>query len=162
MGGWWRRLDWDSPAPTILGMPDHSSTALVHPDETRCLSVNECAALQSFPPEIWFQGTSRSQYQQIGNAVPPGLARAVGAHILEFLSGARFPQPAVPPWRQVSANRRIGTHGWAVGEEGRARVTLNGAVRPDHVWHFVEDVTDVAAGQGRRGRSGSSPQRRLF
>ena len=29
--GWWRRLDWDSPAPTILGMPDHSSTALVHP-----------------------------------------------------------------------------------------------------------------------------------
>jgi DNA (cytosine-5)-methyltransferase 1 len=29
--GWWRRLAWDEPAPTILGMPDHSSTALVHP-----------------------------------------------------------------------------------------------------------------------------------
>jgi DNA (cytosine-5)-methyltransferase 1 len=160
--GWWRRLEWDSPAPTILGMPDHSSTALVHPDESRCLSVNECAALQSFPPEIKFEGTSRSQYQQIGNAVPPGLARAIGAHILEFLSGARFPEPGVPPWRQVSANRRIGTHGWAVDEGGRVAVTLNGAVRPDHVWHFVEDVTDVAAEQGRRSRNGSSPQRRLF
>lgn len=37
--GWWRRLDWSSPSPTILGMPDHSSTALIHPDEVRCLSV---------------------------------------------------------------------------------------------------------------------------
>jgi DNA (cytosine-5)-methyltransferase 1 len=159
--GWWRRLDWDSPAPTILGMPDHSSTALVHPDETRCLSVIECAALQSFPPETRFEGASRSQYQQIGNAVPPGLAQAIGAHLLAFLGGKRFPRPPVPPWRQVSANRRIGTHGWAVGENGRIAVTLNGAVRPDHVWHYVKDVTDVAAGQGRRSRNGSSPQRRL-
>jgi DNA (cytosine-5)-methyltransferase 1 len=151
-GGWWRRLDWDSPAPTILGMPDHSSTALVHPDETRCLSVIECAALQSFPPEARFVGSSRSQYQQIGNAVPPGLARAVGAHLLAFLGGERFPKPQIPPWRRISANRRIGTHGWAVGDDGRVAVTLNGAVRQDHVWHYVQDVADVAAGQSRGGR----------
>jgi DNA (cytosine-5)-methyltransferase 1 len=161
-GGWWRRLDWDSPAPTILGMPDHSSTALVHPDETRCLSVTECAALQSFPPETSFEGTSRAQYQQIGNAVPPGLGRAIGAHVLAFLGGKRFPKPPVAPWRQISANRRVGTHGWAVCDDGRVVVTLNGAVRPDHVWHYVQDVTDVAAGQGRRSGNGSSPQRRLF
>lgn len=160
--GWWRRLDWDSPAPTILGMPDHSSTALIHPDETRCLSVTECAALQTFPATTRFAGAPRSQYQQIGNAVPPGLARAIGAHLLEFLRGARFERPPVPPWRQISANRRIGTHGWAVGEDDRVAVTLNGAVRPDHVWHYVEDVIDVAAGQSRRRSNDSSPQRRLF
>ena len=58
--GWWRRLSWDSPAPTILGMPDHSSTALIHPDEVRCLSVNECAAIQTFDG-IRFAGTPRSR-----------------------------------------------------------------------------------------------------
>lgn len=154
--GWWRRLDWDSPAPTILGMPDHSSTALVHPDEIRCLSVNECAALQTFPPEVRFEGTSRSQYQQIGNAVPPELARAIGTQLLAFLAGHRSAIPPVPPWRQLSANRRIGTHGWAVGSNGQVAVTLNGAVRPDHVWHFVQAVTDGAAQQGRNRRGGSS------
>src|SRR5262249_33982069 len=61
--GWWRRLAWGLPAPTILGMPDHSSTALIHPDEVRCLSVNECAAVQTFRG-VRFAGTSRSQYQQ--------------------------------------------------------------------------------------------------
>lgn len=142
--GWWRRLDWDRPAPTILGMPDHSSTALIHPDHTRCLSVAECAALQSFPAGAGFAGTPRSQYQQIGNAVPPGLAQAIGARLRAFLEGERPPPPPPPPWRRLSANRRVGTHGWAVPENGRTMVTLNGAVRPDHVWHRVRDVTDVA------------------
>jgi DNA (cytosine-5)-methyltransferase 1 len=152
--GWWRRLDWDSPAPTILGMPDHSSTALVHPDEIRCLSVTECAAIQTFPPDTTFEGSSRSQYQQIGNAVPPELARAVGEQLLAFLSGERFPRPPVPLWRQISANRRIGTHGWAIEDGGCTAVTLNGAVRRDHIWHFMQNVTDVATqqGGGRRRR----------
>src|ERR1044072_783840 len=69
--GWWRRLDWSRPAGAILGMPDHSSTALIHPEELRCLSVNECAAIQTFPAGAAFAGSPRSQYQQIGNAVPP-------------------------------------------------------------------------------------------
>jgi DNA (cytosine-5)-methyltransferase 1 len=151
--GWWRRLSWDAPAPTILGMPDHSSTALVHPDEIRCLSVNECAALQSFPSKTRFVGTPRSQYQQIGNAVPPLLAARLGQHVSEFLAGARYPRPAAPPWRQISANRRIGTHGWATLRRRRTAVTLTAAVRSDHVWHFVEDVAyDARPVGGRRSR----------
>ncbi len=138
-GGWWRRLSWDAPAPTILGMPDHSSTALVHPDETRCLSVNECAALQSFPSGTIFVGTPRSQYQQIGNAVPSMLAARLGQHIADFLDGVRYPDPDPPTWRRISANRRIGTHGWATPRRRRVAVNLTGAVRPDHVWHFVRD-----------------------
>lgn len=132
--GWWRRLSWDSPAPTILGMPDHSSTALIHPDEDRCLSVAECATLQSFPPDARFAGSARSQYQQIGNAVPPALGAALGQHISRFLDGARDDEPPRPAWRKTSSNRRIGTHGWAWSDGDRARFHLHARVRPDHVW----------------------------
>jgi DNA (cytosine-5)-methyltransferase 1 len=131
--GWWRRLAWDQPAPTILGMPDHSSTALVHPDEVRCLSVNECAAIQTFPSWVVFAGQSRSQYQQIGNAVPVLLGRALGRQLANFLDGHRDPGPPPAEWRQASANRRIGTHGWTTGTKS-FDVHLNVKVRPDHVW----------------------------
>jgi DNA (cytosine-5)-methyltransferase 1 len=142
--GWWRRLSWDAPAPTILGMPDHSSTALIHPDEIRCLSVNECAAVQTFPTGTRFAGSPRSQYQQIGNAVPSRLAARLGEHLTRFLAGDRSPEPGRPPWRKVSANRRIGTHGWAVPRSGGGMEVTLKAVRPDHVWHFVQDPPDGA------------------
>ncbi len=142
--GWWRRLSWDAPAPTILGMPDHSSTALIHPDENRCLSVNECAAVQTFPPGSSFAGSPRSQYQQIGNAVPARLAERLGAHLLAFLNGARQPAPPAPEWRRRSANRRIGTHGWAVVRQGRMHVEVKG-VRPDHIWHHHQEALPLGA-----------------
>ena len=133
--GWWRRLAWDSPTPTILGMPDHSSTALIHPDETRCLSVAECAAAQSFPVSSEFAGSPRSQYQQIGNAVPPLLGLAIGKQLNRFQAGESAALPEVPDWRSKSANRRIGTHGWIVSRPRRKpALTLNVKVRPDHVW----------------------------
>jgi DNA (cytosine-5)-methyltransferase 1 len=141
--GWWRRLSWDQPAPTILGMPDHSSTALIHPDEVRCLSVNECAAVQSFPTGTRFAGSSRSQYQQIGNAVPPRLGEALGRELLRFLEGQRKCAPSAPAWRKASANRRIGTHGWTVREGPKVSFHLAVRVRKDHIWAVGEEL-DVA------------------
>lgn len=132
-GGWWRRLSWDAPAPTILGMPDHSSTALIHPDETRCLSIAECAALQSFPPWVTFDGRPREQYQQIGNAVPPLLGEAMARSLAAHLDGVRGEAPPAPVWRRESANRRIGTHGWIVPGR-RPLLHFNGRMRDDHVW----------------------------
>jgi DNA (cytosine-5)-methyltransferase 1 len=119
-------------------MPDHSSTALIHPDEVRCLSVHECAAVQSFGHAMRFAGSPRSQYQQIGNAVPPLLARALGAHLARFLDGEPQPAPDTAMWRKASANRRIGTHGWAVRRRLRTAYQMNVAVRPDHVWSTVQ------------------------
>lgn len=80
--GWWRRLSWDAPSPTILTQPNHAATSLCHPDETRPLSLAECAAIQGFPPDYPFQGKLSQKYTQVGNAVPVGLAEAVGRAIL--------------------------------------------------------------------------------
>lgn len=145
-GGWWRRLSWDAPAPTILGMPDHSSTALIHPDETRCLSVAECAALQSFPARFEFSGSSRAQYQQIGNAVPPLLGEALGRVLAEHLQGIRHLPPPVPRWRRESANRRIGTHGWVVPGERGPMFHFHVRVRDDHVWAAAERQQHLSFG----------------
>jgi DNA (cytosine-5)-methyltransferase 1 len=142
--GWWRRLDWDRPAATILGMPDHSSTALVHPEEVRCLSVNECAAIQTFPAGAAFAGSPRSQYQQIGNAVPPLLGTRLGAVILEHLEGVRRPSPPRAEWRRASSNRRVGTHGWALPTQAGVSYTLNVAIRPDHVWATLDGIRALA------------------
>jgi len=132
--GWWRRLAWDEPAPTILGMPDHSSTALIHPDEVRCLSLNECAAVQTFPKWVKFAGSPRSQYQQVGNAVPPRLAERLGNWLAQYLEGTRPIAPGPPEWKKASANRRIGTHGWSWGGGETMNCRLIGKLREDHVW----------------------------
>lgn len=132
--GWWRRLSWDAPSPTILGMPDHSSTGLIHPNELRCLGLYECAAIQTFPANTYFAGSPRSQYQQVGDAVPPLLGEALGNQIISFLAGNRLAEPEEPAWRQSSANRRIGTHGWVVPGKTEHEFVFRARIREDHVW----------------------------
>lgn len=80
--GFYRRLAWDRPAPTITGRANRKGSALCHPEATRPLSVKECAALQGFPPSWKFHGAMNSQYMQVGNAVPIALGNAIGSAIL--------------------------------------------------------------------------------
>lgn len=81
--GFYRRLNWDLPAPTITGRANRKGSALCHPDQVRPLSVSECAALQGFPPEWQFSGSMNAQYKQVGNAVPISLASAVAHAVLK-------------------------------------------------------------------------------
>jgi DNA (cytosine-5)-methyltransferase 1 len=86
--GWWRRLSWDLPCPTLVTMPNHASTALCHPTETRALTVREYARIQGFPDDWKFAGRPSEQYAQIGNAVPIRLAEVAGGVIASCLTAS--------------------------------------------------------------------------
>lgn len=76
------RLWWNKPATTItrnFGTP--SSARCIHPKIDRALTTREGARLQSFPDRYQFFGSRAKKNLQIGNAVPPLLARAIGKSI---------------------------------------------------------------------------------
>lgn len=72
-----QRLAWNNVAPTILT----SRTMYYHPEEPRYLTCREAAACQSFPNNFIFEGSQTAIFRQIGNAVPPILAKAIGKEI---------------------------------------------------------------------------------
>jgi DNA (cytosine-5)-methyltransferase 1 len=91
--GFFRRLSWAKPSPTLPTSPIQKSTSLCHPEETRPLTVKEYAAIQQFPPTYEFAGGTSQKYKQIGNAVPVGLGRAIGSGLMKLLE--RIDQPAL-------------------------------------------------------------------
>ncbi len=95
--GFWRRLNLDKPSPTLPASPVQKATSLCHPTETRPLSVREYARVQQFPDDYVFAGPTSAKYTQIGNAVPVGLAYAVGRAVGRFYLGNRVAKdPGVP------------------------------------------------------------------
>lgn len=82
--GFYRRLSWDKPAPTLPTSPVQKSTLLCHPEQLRPLSVQEYARLQQFPDSWRFQGSLAARYRQIGNAVPVGLGYTIGRALLRY------------------------------------------------------------------------------
>jgi len=92
--GFFRRLSWDAPAPTITGRANRKGSALCHPEVIRPLSVKECARLQGFPDNWELCGSMNRQYMQVGNAVPVQLGAAVGQAILSAEMGMKPDQYA--------------------------------------------------------------------
>lgn len=85
--GFYRRLSYDQPAPTITTAPAQKATVLCHPVKDRPLSVHEYARIQQFPKDWIFTGTTAAKYKQIGNAVPVGLAKAIGEAVIADAEG---------------------------------------------------------------------------
>lgn len=83
--GFFRRLSFSEPSPTVSTSPVQKSTCLCHPTELRPLSVREYARVQQFPDDWIFVGTVVDRYRQIGNAVPVGLGYVIGTTILNYL-----------------------------------------------------------------------------
>jgi DNA (cytosine-5)-methyltransferase 1 len=79
------RMFWDKPAPTITTrFHSLSNGRFGHPEEHRAISLREGATLQTFPKNYKFFGSSiGSMARQIGNAVPPELARRIGFAIVQ-------------------------------------------------------------------------------
>jgi DNA (cytosine-5)-methyltransferase 1 len=80
-----RRLAADQPSKAITS---GAISEFVHPIEDRYLTLRECARIQSFPDDFSFVGTTSEKILQIGNAVPPRLARAVAQTLRNDLERA--------------------------------------------------------------------------
>lgn len=126
--GWWRRLSWDLPCPTIVTMPNHASTSMCHPDEIRVLSLKECSLIQEFPADWEFAGTVQQQYEQVGNAVPTRLGFVAGESIAQALDLAshgderkllmsRSAAAFSTPLRKVYLSSHVRTRQWYRGGE---------------------------------------------
>lgn len=97
------RMRWDRPGPTITAVFDSFSRGrFAHPEQDRAITGREGARLQSFPDEFVFEGAKKEVARQIGNAVPPRLARALGEALAKALgaggqTGSRGPHRARVP-----------------------------------------------------------------
>ncbi|MDR1604840.1 MAG: DNA cytosine methyltransferase [Gracilibacteraceae bacterium] len=87
--GFYRRLSFSKPSPTLVTHPAMPATDLAHPIEERPLSVEEYKCIQDFPQSWEIRGSLIDQYKQIGNAVPIALGAAIAKTILAHMNGEK-------------------------------------------------------------------------
>ena len=146
--GWWRRLSFDLPCPTLVTMPNHAGTSLCHPNETRALSLKEYALIQEFPEDWEFCGSLSEQYAQVGNAVPVRLGQVAGEVLHSNLEELRKRQFKVFPskpeaYRVIYVQSHIRTRQWF--KDGETFVWQDGEQNPNA--HYAGPKT------GRKSRA---------
>jgi site-specific DNA-cytosine methylase len=86
LDGYYHRSGWDVPVPTLTCEIGQQQNPHCHPDELRGLSVEACAAIQTFPPGFCLTGSRNQRYKQLGNAVPVKFARAIAEHLKQHMT----------------------------------------------------------------------------
>lgn len=79
------KLQYDEPSGTVVNV---RKSMWIHPVLDRAISIREAARLQTFPDSFVFCGSKDKQYQQVGNAVPPIMAKAIAENLADTLSKA--------------------------------------------------------------------------
>lgn len=79
------RMAWDRPAWTVTAHIAKDGYKYIHPEQHRTISVREAARIQSFPDRFRFAGSRTHRFTQIGNAVPPKLATALGHALISLV-----------------------------------------------------------------------------
>lgn len=85
--GLYGRLEWEGFFSTTVTNPEPMGKQgrVLHPEQHRVVSVRECARSQGFPDSYRFYGTILDKHRQVGNAVPPPMARHIGLEIKKAL-----------------------------------------------------------------------------
>lgn len=184
--GSYGRLAWDWPAYTVTNASlNITAGAFTHPVHDRCLSVREVARLQSFDDSYVFQGSVEAQYRQVGNAVPPLLAKAVAETILHVHFGRRhalrlgqsgrltrdliersvaegFDLPALTPrWPHpdvARSTRSAAKHDAPPPNRRKSRSVWNRSPRPIDPWAEQTKRLRVLANQPRNVRAAKRAQ----
>ena len=146
--GWWRRLSYDLPCPTLVTMPNHAGTALCHPNEVRALSLKEYALVQEFPEDWVFCGTPAQQYTQVGNAVPVRLGEVTGTVIATELDNLGKREWVAYPHKPDSYNvvyiqSHVRTRQWYKG--GRTYVWRDGQSSSSATYNSPQTIRKVGA-----------------
>jgi DNA (cytosine-5)-methyltransferase 1 len=92
------RLNYDEPSPTVVNI---RKSMWNHPKNAVALSIREAARLQSFRDNYIFHGTKDQQYQQVGNAVPPLMARAIAETLLALIGDS----PIIPLLEELQESK---------------------------------------------------------
>ena len=77
------RLNYDEPSGTVVNV---RKSMWIHPEKDRAISIREAARLQTFPDSFVFCGSKDQQYQQVGNAVPPIMAKSMAKKLAKLLN----------------------------------------------------------------------------
>lgn len=117
--GFYRRLSYSQPSPTVVTSPVQKATMMCHPTKDRPLSVAEYARIQQFPDDWNFMGNMSSKYKQIGNAVPIGLAKAIGEMLVSVANSEH----------EVVAKRIRGT---SIHDRIQEAICIGGAENVEH------------------------------
>jgi DNA (cytosine-5)-methyltransferase 1 len=89
------RMSWDRPAPTLTsGCTNVTRGRFAHPEQHRAITAREALLLQSFGREAMLEGGTESVALQIGNAIPPLLARRIGEAVLDMERARRPTAPS--------------------------------------------------------------------
>ncbi|WP_407353494.1 DNA cytosine methyltransferase [Luteimonas sp. R10] len=101
----WRKMWRDQPARTLMAHLGKDSYSHIHYDskQARTISVREAARLQSFPDGFRFSGTMNPAFKQIGNAVPPLMAKALAVHMLQTIRQAATEKEIANESRRAAA-----------------------------------------------------------
>lgn len=109
----WRKISRDQPVRTIMAHLSKDGYSHIHydDDQARTISVREAARLQSFPDGFVFSGAMNEAFRQIGNAVPPLMAKAIAEEIMKTIRASVDAHVTQPP-------RRIAAAAAAIAEAG--------------------------------------------
>jgi len=110
-GNSYGRIRAAAPAPTITRNFGHPSSAnCIHPTSDRGLTIREAARCQSFPDTYHFKGTHGDRCLQIGNAVPPLMAEALGVAVIQTIGGRGTNAPTQAPGTVTAVCEKAKTH----------------------------------------------------